>query len=95
MQLQAVVRYAASLKSLDLFSVAAALPLRVAQTLPSVIPLTGIRTRDSIRMDAIIDEPLLLRLGKVDCYNHLFFCPDSFPVLQILSAQAFSVVAHV
>ena len=59
------MRYAAPLKSLDFFTVVAAIPTKIANTLPSVIPVSGIRTRDNIRMDTILDEPLLLRLGKV------------------------------
>ena len=53
------------MKTLDLFTLVAALPTHIASTLPEVIPLDGIRPRDAIRMDTVLDKPLVLQLGKV------------------------------
>ena len=54
------------MKTLDLFTLVAALPTHIASTLPEVIPLDGIRPRDAIRMDTVLDKPLVLQLGKVE-----------------------------
>ena len=55
----------AGVDNLELFSLVAALPVRLASTLPAKIPVSQFKPRSQIFMAAVADKPLLLRLGPV------------------------------
>ena len=60
---------------MELFSLVAALPIRLASALPPDIVISGFKARSDIFMAAVADKPLLLRLGQVRCAFLQPCCP--------------------